>query len=40
MVLFLVLGTIAFQADLDAYTSIPAGSAVVFDVVDLNIGGG
>ena len=35
-----ILGTVAFQADLDIYTSIPIGSVVVFDVVDLNIGSG
>ena len=35
-----ILGTVAFQADLDSYTSIPAGSVVVFKVVDLNIGDG
>ena len=30
----------AFQADLDIYTSIPIGSVVIFDVVDLNLGNG
>ena len=38
--ILLILGTVAFQADLDIYTSIPIGSVVVFDVVHLNIGGG
>ena len=37
---FLVSGTVAFQADLDLYTSIPIGSVVIFDVVDLNLGNG
>ena len=32
------LGTVAFQVDLDEYTTIPLDSVVIFDVVELNLG--
>ena len=38
--IFLLLGTFAFQTDLDAYDSIPIDSVVIFDQVLLNIGDG
>ena len=35
---FHFVGTVAFQVDLDEYTTIPLDSVVIFDVVELNLG--
>ena len=34
------IGTVAFEADLNEYTSIPFDSYVIFEEINLNIGDG
>ena len=36
----ILTGTVAFQVELDEYTSIPVGMVVLFDIVHLNIANG
>ena len=38
--IFVCAGTVAFEADLNEYTSIPIDSYVVLDQIHLNIGDG
>ena len=38
--IFVCTGTVAFEADLNEYTSIPIDSFVVLDQIHLNIGDG